>query len=66
MGGLIAPKVPKVSAPPAAPDPDKDSPLAQEAARRKRAKITGRGGRESTMLTDALGGGGVDFGSTQL
>lgn len=57
MGALFStPKPP--APPPPAPDPDKDSPLAKEAERRRRAKIAQRGGRASTLLTDALGGGG--------
>lgn len=64
MGGLFSgPKPPEPA--PAAPDPDKESPLAKEAERRRRAKIAGRGGRQSTMLTDALGGGG-DYSGTSM
>ncbi|MCW5745849.1 MAG: hypothetical protein KIT36_06585 [Alphaproteobacteria bacterium] len=66
MGGLFggAPRPP--SPPPPAPDPDKESPLAKEAERRRRARIAQRGGRASTVLTDALGGGAGDYGGTDL
>ncbi|HJQ56757.1 MAG TPA: hypothetical protein VJ890_07615 [Vineibacter sp.] len=63
MGALFS--TPKPPAPPAAaPDPDKDSPLAKEAARRRRAKIAQRGGRASTMLTDPMSG--ADYSGGEL
>jgi hypothetical protein len=51
MGGLLAPKVPKPSAPPPAPDPDEEGPVAQEARKKRIRKRTAESGRASTILT---------------
>lgn len=51
MSGLF-PKPPKLPDP--APMPDRDSPAAREAAQRRQAQISSRGGRSSTILSEGL------------
>jgi hypothetical protein len=56
MAGLLAPKVPKPSAPPPAPDPDEEGPVSVEARRKRIGKRQAEGGRASTILTSGIGG----------
>lgn len=54
MSGLF-PKVKTPRIPPPTRMPDEADPAVLEAQRRKRAEMALRGGRQSTILTDALG-----------
>lgn len=64
MGALFSkPKTPQVKPP--APMPDENDPGIMAAAIRKKNAITTRGGRASTILSDA-GGGTSDFGSSKM
>lgn len=67
MGGLGAifsgPPKPKMSTPENPPDPDNEGPVAQEARKRKLQRASQRGGRTSTILTGAAGGGDYSGGT---
>lgn len=68
MSSMFAPKptpAPDVPKPkPAAPMPDEFSPATLEAKRRKQLEMMQRGGRQSTILSDAAGRG--DYAGSTL
>lgn len=63
MAGLFGIKQPEVK--PTAPLPDEYSPGVLEARRRQTASMMGRGGRQSTMLSEGEQPGGT-FTGTKL
>jgi len=54
MSGLFKTKTPQVKAP--TPMPDREDPEIKAERARKAAEMKRRGGRESTILSDAIGG----------